>query len=68
MTDLLNTVQAAVEFGLSKSTLEHWRTVRMQCEVCAFTAFAVHFVKCQKSRTPPTHWIDGVYLGCGGRI
>ena len=28
MTDLLNTVQAAVEFGLSKSTLEHWRTVR----------------------------------------
>jgi excisionase family DNA binding protein len=28
VTNLLNTVQAAVELGLSKSTLEHWRTVR----------------------------------------
>jgi excisionase family DNA binding protein len=28
VTNLLNTGQAAVELGLSKSTLEHWRTVR----------------------------------------
>ncbi len=28
MTDLLNTEQAAVFLGLSKTTLEHWRTVR----------------------------------------
>ncbi len=34
----------------------------------ALTAFLVHSPFRPKSKTPPTHWIDGVNSGCGGRI